>query len=81
MTAPQPGNPVTAEWAASPAAARQLAAALARELQAASPDDPVDSTQKIAALFTVSRSVATDARNLLIGQGIIRQRGRHYYPA
>jgi hypothetical protein len=41
----------------------------------------VDSTQKIAARFTVSRSVATDARNLLIGQGIIRQRGRHYYPA
>ena len=76
-----PGNPVIAGWAASPAATRQIAAALARELAAAPRNDPVDSTQKIAARFSVSRSVAVNARNLLIGRGIIRKHGRHYYAA
>jgi DNA-binding GntR family transcriptional regulator len=82
MTAHQPQSPanaVIAGWAASPAATKQIAAQLASELTAAPRNDPVASAQKIAARFSVSRSVAVNARNLLQGQGIIRKHGPHYY--
>lgn len=76
-----PHDPVIDEWAASPAATRQIAAHLAGDLAAASRNDPVDSTQAIATRFSVSRSVAVNARNLLIGRGLIHKHGRRYYAA
>lgn len=76
-----PDNPVIAGWAASPVVTRQIAAKLARDLALASRHDRVDSTQKIATKFCVSGSVATNARNFLVGQGIIYKSGPHYYVA
>ncbi len=76
-----PDDPVIAGWAASPVVTRQIAARLARDLAADTRNDLVDSTQKIAAKFSVSRSVAVNARNLLIGRGIICKHGRRYYAA
>lgn len=76
-----PASAVIAGWAASPAATKRIAAELARELTAAPRNDPVASTRKIAARFCVSGSVAVNARNLLLGRGIIRKHGPHYYAA
>ena len=76
-----PDDPEIAGWAASPVVTRQIAANLARDLVAASQHDRVDSVRKIAARFCVSGSVATNARNLLMGRGIIYKSGRHYYVA
>jgi hypothetical protein len=72
-------DPVIAEWAASPVVTRQTAARLARDLAVASRHDRVDSIRRIAAKFCVCVSVATNARNLLMGQGMIYKSGRHYY--
>ena len=72
-------DPVIAEWASSPIATRNIAASLADDLAAASRHDRVDSVRRIAARFCVCGSVATNARNLLMGRGIIYKSGRHYY--
>jgi hypothetical protein len=57
------------------------AAILARELVNANPGDRVDSSMKIAARFGATNTMAVNARYLLMGQGIIRKIGRHYYVA
>lgn len=74
-------NAVIAGWAASPVATRRIAAMLVHDLAAVSRHDRMESVLKIAARFHVSGSVATNARNLLMGQGIVYKSGRHYYVA
>jgi hypothetical protein len=70
---------VITAWANSGSRTKRITATLARELASASPGDPVDSSMKIAARFSATISMATNARYLLMGQGIIRKIGRHYY--
>jgi hypothetical protein len=72
---------VLTAWANSGSRAKRIAATLARELENANPGDQVDSSMKIAARFGVTNTMAANARYLLMGQGIIRKIGRHYYVA
>lgn len=72
---------VVAVWASSGSRTKRIAATLARELANANPGGRVDSSMKIAARFGTSNTMAVKARCLLMGQGIIRKTGRHYYVA
>jgi hypothetical protein len=72
---------VITAWANSGSRTRQIAARLARELASLPENTQVESSMKIAARFRTSNTMAVNARHLLMGQGIVRKVGRHYYVA
>jgi hypothetical protein len=68
-----PGVPgqLLAGWAASASRTRQVAAALGLELLSQPSGTPVIPAGDIAARFGVRAAVAVQARNLLIGAGVV----------
>jgi hypothetical protein len=60
-----------AGWAASASRTRQVAAALGLELLSQPSGTPVIPSGEIAARFGVRAAVAMQARNLLIGAGVV----------
>ena len=72
---------VLTAWTSSESRTKRIAAALARELADADQGDRVDSSMKIAARFGTTNTMAVNVRFFLMGCGIIRKSGRHYYVA
>jgi hypothetical protein len=71
-----------AEWARSPSRIKQVAAALAREMQDQRTGTPVESSPEIAARRDVSLAMAENAKRLLASARIIRSGpGRRHYIA
>ena len=68
-------------WASHHSRTKQLAARLARELALCPDHSQVESSMKIARRVGTSGTMAVNARNLLMGAGLIYKSGRHYHKA
>jgi hypothetical protein len=66
-------------WAASQSLTRQLAARWARELaEKSAPGADLEFPSVVAQRYGASESMMKTARMLLMGLGLVRQRGAHY---
>jgi hypothetical protein len=71
---------ILTRWSLSESRTRQMALRWALELaEKANPGDSLESISKVAARHNVSESMATSARILLMGLGIIGSRNGHFY--
>jgi hypothetical protein len=68
-------------WVGHHSRTRQLAARLAGELALRPDHSQVESSMKFAERCGTSGTMAVNARNLLMGAGLIYKSGRHYHKA